>query len=67
MTKVVNDIKRGDLANCIVLHDFSIKKPNLKKWTEYVADFFNKHEIVPTRIGGHSKTVTKNINFYLLI
>ena len=62
MTKLVNDIKRGDLANCIVLHDFTIKKPNLKKWTEYVAEFFSKYEIIPTRIGGHRRNATKYVN-----
>ena len=63
MNKLINDIKRGKLANCITLHDFSIKKPDLKKWTEYVVSLFKKYGVIPTRLGGHSKTVTKNINF----
>ena len=63
MSKLVNDIKRGDLANCILLHDFTIMQPDLTNWTEYVVSFFEQHNMVPNRISSPARTSKKNINF----
>ncbi len=64
MEKVINDIqRRGDIANCIALHDFKIEHPDFKKWVEYVVPFFEKYDLVPNRISSPAKTSGKNINF----
>ena len=61
---IINDIeRRGDIANCIALHDFKIEKPDMRKWVEYVVSFFEKYDLVPNRISSPAKASGKNINF----
>ena len=59
----LNNIKRSDIANCIILHDFAIEKPDFKKWTEYVTSFFREYNIEPSKISSPSKTNNKLIDF----
>ena len=65
---MINDIKRGLIANCIALHDFRKNAPDLKKWVEYIVGFFNEYGIIPTKmditgkngIKGNSNILFKN-------
>jgi hypothetical protein len=60
----INDLeRRGDLANCIVLDDFKIERPDFKRWVEYIFAFFESYDLVPNRLGGHRKSARKNITF----
>ncbi|WP_010300865.1 hypothetical protein [Candidatus Odyssella thessalonicensis] len=67
MTKLVNNIKRGPLANVIALHDFSPNQPqgNVQKWFTYVVEWFRGHGLEPTRIGltGETYKGNKTITF----
>lgn len=63
MKHQINDIERGEVANCISLHDFANMKPDLRIWTQYVIDFFKKYNILPSKISSPAKTTTKNILF----
>lgn len=63
MPEQENNIKRGKIANCVILHDFVNPKPNLITWVNYVTKFFKKYNVIPNRLGGHNKKATKNISF----
>jgi hypothetical protein len=60
----INDLeRRGDLANCIALHDFKIFQPDFKRWVEYIVAFLENYDLVPNRLGGHRKSARKNVTF----
>lgn len=65
MKKVVNNIKRGPLANVIALHDFESAAVDVKSWFSYVVEWFRKNGLEPTRIGvtGTPYKGTKTIIF----
>lgn len=48
---MINDIKRGPIANSIALHDCAISQSKIKNWFEYIVKFFKDNNILPTRIG----------------
>ena len=48
----INDIKRGPLGNCIVLHDFPpVNSSTIKDLFEYSVRFFEEKGITPTKVG----------------
>jgi hypothetical protein len=51
MTKLLNDVKRSELANALALHDFAINNYDLKGWVAYVVELFRKYGLEPTRMG----------------
>ena len=59
--KEVNNIKRGPLANCIALHDFSEIPANIKDWFEYTVYFFRDNGIEPTRISSQKTDRTVSL------
>lgn len=60
---MINNIKRGPIANCIALHDFSNEVPDLRQWMEYILAFFNQYGITPIRISNIDPKATKTIAF----
>lgn len=55
---MINNIKRGPLANALVLHDFQKDPVDLRGWFYYIEDWFKKGGLVPSRISGRAgKTV----------
>lgn len=61
--KKINNIKRGPVANCVVLHDFAYIPESIKDWFEYTVSFFRKYGIEPTRMDSQktSRTVSMKI------
>jgi hypothetical protein len=68
MTKsLVNNIKRGPLANCIAFHDFKREDVKGKDLFEYLVKFYEKNGLVPNRMaltiqGINSKTTITFVN-----
>lgn len=61
MTKPINAIKRGPLANCIALHDLDGSTKDLKEFLDYIFHFFRKHGIEPTRMSSQKTDKTVSI------
>jgi hypothetical protein len=57
---MINDIKRGPLANALVFHDFQRKPIDIKGWFYFVESWFKREGVTPNRISGRAG---KNIGF----
>ena len=57
---MINDIKRGPLANALALHDFKKPDVNWKEWFSCIERWFHKGGVIPNRISG---TAGKTIKF----
>jgi hypothetical protein len=64
---MLNNYKRGKIANAIALHDFANPKPiDVKNWCEYIVKFFEDNGFVPSRMditGENGVKGRKNITF----
>lgn len=61
--ELINNVKRGTFANCVVLHDFDTPNPErVKQWFEYTVKFFEENGVVPNRSSG-TKRSKQNISF----
>ncbi|HQS85134.1 MAG TPA: hypothetical protein PLY23_09635 [Alphaproteobacteria bacterium] len=56
--KKVNDMRRGPLANCIVLHDFSTNSTDIKKWVDYSVSLIESLGLIPNRMGVVAPEIT---------
>lgn len=64
--ELINNIRRGSLANVIALHDFMDNEINLKQWFEYTVELFHKNGLIPNKaaLGGVNGTKgNKNVLF----
>ncbi len=48
---LINDIKRGAMANSLVLHDLKRNPIDLKGLFDYMEDWFLKSRVIPTHMG----------------
>jgi hypothetical protein len=58
---MINDIKRGPLANCIALHDFQATSCDFEKFLDCAESFYKKLGVEPTRgtsANQSAKTIT---------
>lgn len=63
--KIINDMKRGDVANVIVFYEFEEKEESIEGWLRYCMQWLQDHGLVPTLAGvtGEGFGGKKNITF----
>lgn len=63
---IMNEIynkPRGPTANCLVLHDFSNKNPDIKSWFEFTLNFFKEYGLSPNRLSSYNEKSKKTVDF----
>jgi hypothetical protein len=48
--EIVNNFKRGQIANCLALHEITHIPTSAKGWIQIIIDYFNKYGLTPTRM-----------------